>query len=98
MKRTGSERKTSRSNAGPTSRRPNGARRTGYVICVKNDGYLASLQLMKVYRRLPDADAERHNYWRIIDEDREDYLFPARYFVPVALPQAVARTLATLEK
>jgi hypothetical protein len=63
---------------------------------VKNDGYLASLQLKKVYRRLVDADAARHGQWRVIDEDGEDYLFPAKYFVPVTLPRSAARTLATL--
>lgn len=80
-----------------THRRLTDPRRAGYVICVKNDGYLASLQLMKVYRRLPDVDAARHGQWRVIDEDGEDYLYPARYFVPVALPRAAARTLSALK-
>ena len=95
MKRMASARRTSRSSATLTRRRLNG-RGSGYVVCVKNHGYPISLQLMKVYRRLPDEVAARHGQWRIIDEDGEDYLYPARYFVPLALSPAVARTLSTL--
>ncbi len=30
---------------------------------------------------------------RVIDESGEDYLYPAEYFVPVSLPQAVEKQL-----
>jgi hypothetical protein len=33
------------------------ALRSGYVLCVKNGGHAASLELRKVYRRLDDARA-----------------------------------------
>ena len=93
MKRTVSARRIS------IDRGRNGARRRAdYVICVRNDENPASLQLMKVYRRLPDPDAERHHMWRVIDEDREDYLFPAAYFIPVTLPRAAIRALTALGK
>ena len=59
-----------------------------YAICVKNEGYPASLQLWKVYRVLPDEKGARHNMIRVVDESGEDYLFSASYFVPVELPQA----------
>jgi hypothetical protein len=32
---------------------------------------------------------------RVIDDSGEDYLYPAEYFVPVALPPAIARVLAS---
>jgi hypothetical protein len=68
-----------------------------YVVCVKNEGYSASLELRKIYRVVPDIQAAEHQMLRVIDESGEDYLYPASYFVPIELPQAVeeAFTLAS---
>jgi hypothetical protein len=41
-----------------------------------------------------DASATEEGYLRLIDESGEDYLYPADYFLPVALPAAVAEQLA----
>ena len=62
-----------------------------FVICVRNDGYLASLERLKVYRRVSDEDAAARGLVRIVDESDEDYLYPAEYFVPIALPEAAER-------
>jgi len=62
-----------------------------YVLCVKNDGYPASLEIHKVYQALADEDAAEHRLVRIIDESGEDYLFPASFFVAVELPAAVKK-------
>ena len=43
----------------------------------------------KIYVALPDADAESGGDIRVIDESGEDYLFSAKRFVAVELPQAV---------
>jgi hypothetical protein len=59
-----------------------------FVLCVKNDGYLASLERRKVYRVLPDSDAARHRLLRVIDESGEDYLYPADFFIAIELPKA----------
>ena len=59
-----------------------------FLLCVKNEAYPASLDVLKVYRALPDPVAEAKNYVRVIDESGEDYLFPAAYFVAIELPQA----------
>jgi hypothetical protein len=59
-----------------------------YLLCVRNDGYPASLEIRKVYRTLPDARAAAKYFVRVIDESGEDYLYPARYFVPIELPNA----------
>ncbi len=67
-------------------RLPKGAR---FVVCVNNEGYQASLERNKIYVALPDADAESAGDIRIIDESGEDYLFAAKRFVAVELPQAV---------
>jgi hypothetical protein len=64
-----------------------------FVVCVANDDYPASLELHKIYRVLPDAQARRDGDLRIIDESGEDYLYPSKWFVPVKIPQAVRTSL-----
>jgi hypothetical protein len=64
-----------------------------FVICVDNSEYPASLELHKIYRVLPDKDAQADGDLRIIDESGEDYLFPANYFIPIDLPQTIVRAL-----
>ena len=64
-----------------------------FVICIDNSEYPASLELHKVYRVVPDKDSAGDRDLRIIDESGEDYLFPARYFIFVDLPNAIVRTL-----
>jgi hypothetical protein len=65
-----------------------------FAICVENAEYPASLELHKVYRIVPDAEAENDGDLRVIDESGEDYLYSGAYFVVVDLAQEVARTLA----
>ena len=36
-----------------------------------------------IYETLADKQAERSNYVRVIDNEGEDYLYPAEYFVRV---------------
>ena len=64
-----------------------------FVVCVRNDDYPASLELRKLYPVIPDATAAAHDHIRIIDESGEDYLYPACYFEPVDLPQALRERL-----
>ncbi len=65
-----------------------------FAICVDNSGYPVSLELLKVYRVLPDDDAAMDGDLRIIDESGEDYLYPASHFVLIDLPQDTERVLA----
>lgn len=67
---------------------------TPYVICVRNRNCRASLELRKLYRRLPDAAAGRHGLVRIVDESGEDYLYPGEYFIAIRLPQAAEKAIA----
>jgi hypothetical protein len=62
-----------------------------FVVCIKNDGYKASLELRKIYQILPDAVATSHWMLRVTDESGEDYLYPADLFTPITLPQALAK-------
>ena len=64
-----------------------------FVICVDNAEYPASLELHKVYRVMPDADALADGDLRIIDESGEDYLYPAEWFVALEVPKAVQESL-----
>jgi hypothetical protein len=62
--------------------------RAQFVVCVKNEGYAASLELRKIYRTVPDTRDAEHRLIRVIDESGEGYLYPVDYFVPIELPQA----------
>jgi len=64
-------------------------KRHRFVICVKNEGYEASLEFRKVYDVLEDEDAATHGMIRVVDESGEDYLFPENFFVPIELPSPI---------
>jgi hypothetical protein len=64
-----------------------------FALCIRNEG-CDDLQLRKAYQVLPDASATKEGYVRVIDESGEDYLYPADFFLTVALPASVAERLA----
>ncbi|HXH86099.1 MAG TPA: hypothetical protein VNI35_04695 [Nitrospira sp.] len=64
-----------------------------FAVCIDNSEYPASLEIHKLYRVLPDKNAEREGDLRIVDESGEDYLYPADYFVLVEFPANTARAL-----
>ena len=66
-----------------------------FALCLKNEGYPASLEVGKLYRVIPDEEAAAEGYLRVIDESGEDYAFVASRFHPVQLPPAVEETLLT---
>ena len=98
MKRTASGGKNSRSSGSSSGRSRRAPTRdaTSYVLCVKNDGYPASLDLGKLYCCLRDPDAERHSMRRVVDESGEDYLYPRDWFIEVRLPPAAKRALSSI--
>jgi len=65
-----------------------------FVLCIKSGGYSASLEQRKVYRTMSDPAAEGHGMVRVVDESGEDYLFPTKLFVPIAVPTAAAKAFA----
>lgn len=72
-------------------------RSTGkFVICVSNEDYEASLQLLKIYERIPDARGEWDGLVRVVDEDGEGYLYPAEWFIPLDVPRSVERALESV--
>ncbi|MBE2224469.1 MAG: hypothetical protein IAF02_23210 [Anaerolineae bacterium] len=61
---------------------------TQFAICIyTHDSDLLTPRM--VYRVLPDEDAAKSNYIRVIDNEGEDYLYPADYFVLADLPRSV---------
>jgi len=64
-----------------------------FVICIRNRGYSASLELRKLYQAVPDQAAANHQQIRVIDESGEDYLYPATYFIPVKLPHSAEKAV-----
>lgn len=64
-----------------------------FVVCINNENYPASLELHKIYRLIPDENAEAEGDIRIIDESGEDYLYPASYFVIINVPHMVEESI-----
>ncbi len=64
-----------------------------FVVCLNNEGYLTSLEVGKIYRVIPDPDADANGFIRIIDESGEDYAFAANRFYPIELPSQVEEVL-----
>lgn len=64
-----------------------------YAVCITNTGNEASLERNKLYVLLRDRKAEADGLVRVVDEDGEDYLYPADWFVAVEVPKAVQASL-----
>jgi hypothetical protein len=62
-------------------------------VCIDNEGYKASLELGKLYRILPDKDAQTNGLVRVIDESREDYAYSSNRFHSMKIPPVIARAL-----
>ena len=64
-----------------------------FAVCIDNEGYKASLELGKVYRALPDKEAQAHGLVRIVDESGEDYAYSANRFHSMKVPTVIERAL-----
>lgn len=60
---------------------------TKFVMCVDNEGYPVDLTIHMVYKVIPDEKADPRGWIRVVDNTGEDYLYPARKFVPVQIPE-----------
>ena len=69
-----------------------------FGLCLNNEGYVASLEVGKVYRVLPDDEAAIHGYIRVIDESGEDYAYTANRFHLIQLPIAVEKALLSVSR
>jgi hypothetical protein len=57
-----------------------------FVVCVRNEGFEASLDVRELYRVVPDEEAETQSLICVVDETGEDYLYPVELFAAVAVP------------
>ena len=62
------------------------------ALCIENKD-CEDLEKRKIYQMLPDEEAEKEGYIRVIDESGEDYLYPRSYFIVVQLPREAQEAL-----
>ncbi len=66
-----------------------------FVLCLSNEGNVASLDVFKVYRVVAPHKNDEPQDLRIIDESGEDYLYPRENFLLLKLPaKAMAKAVA----
>jgi hypothetical protein len=67
-----------------------------FVLCIENKD-CEDLEKRKIYQALPDEEAEKEGFLRVIDESGEDYLYPRSYFIAVQLPRKAQEALQLSE-
>ena len=63
-----------------------------FALCIENKD-CEDLEKRKIYQMLPDEEADKEQYIRVIDESGEDYLYPRSYFIAVQLPREAQEAL-----
>ncbi|MBU4232282.1 MAG: hypothetical protein L6277_06460 [Desulfobacterales bacterium] len=63
-----------------------------FALCIENKD-CEDLEKRKIYQMLPDEEADKEGYLRVIDESGEDYLYPMSYFIVVQLPRKAQEAL-----
>jgi hypothetical protein len=63
-----------------------------FVICIYTDDPDLLTPRM-IYEVIPDESAAKSNYLRVIDNEGEDYLYPADYFISVKFPHTIDQKL-----
>jgi len=63
-----------------------------FALCIENKD-CEDLEKRKIYQVLPDEEAEKEGYLRVIDESGEDYLYPQSYFILLQLPHEAQEAL-----
>ena len=63
-----------------------------FALCIE-DKDSDDLQKRKLYVVVPDEEAAKEGYLRVIDESGEDYLYPASYFILMELPAEAQKAL-----
>jgi hypothetical protein len=64
-----------------------------FAVCIQTDDSDLLTPRM-IYRVIPDETAAKSNHIRVVDNEGEDYLYPADYFMFLDLPQEIARALS----
>lgn len=66
---------------------------TQFVVCLDNSDYPVSLEKGKLYQFIPDQDAAKLGYLRVIDESGEDYAYSAQRFLALELSESTVKKL-----
>ena len=67
-----------------------------FVMCIENKD-CEDLEKRKIYQMLPDEEAEKEGFIRVIDESGADYLYPKSYFIVIPLPREAEKALQLSE-
>ncbi|MGH9930704.1 MAG: hypothetical protein ACREA9_15960 [Pyrinomonadaceae bacterium] len=67
--------------------------RLKFAVCIQSDD-ADLLTPRMIYQVLPDDSAAKSHYVRVVDNEGEDYLYPAEYFMFLDLPQEIERALS----
>ena len=65
-----------------------------YAVCIELGQSEGSLQVGKAYRVIRPEPNDPAYFLRVMDDEGEDYLYPAKWFVPLELPPSAKRKLA----
>ncbi len=64
-----------------------------FAVCVENKD-AEDLEKRKIYKVIPDEEASKEGYLRVVDESGDDYLYPESYFVIVQLPKKAEEAIS----
>jgi|SRR5579864_4459098 len=85
MKRVTLGKKSSRSrNSSNEAKQLYAVRLSTIALCIKNNS-CDDLTIGKVYRIVRDREASEEDMLRVIDDSREDYLYPQNYFKKIRI-------------
>jgi hypothetical protein len=70
---------------------------THFAICIKSDD-ADLLTPRMIYEILPDDSAAKSNYLRVVDNEGEDYLYPADNFLMMDFPQVIQQALLRVSR
>lgn len=63
-----------------------------FIICINTDDPDLLTPRM-IYEVIPDENAAKSNYLRVVDNEGEDYLYPSDYFISVNFPHTIEQKL-----
>ena len=64
-----------------------------FAVCIQSDD-ADLLTPRMIYQIVPDESAAKSDYVRVIDNEGEGYLYPAKYFMFLDLPDEIERALS----
>ena len=63
-----------------------------FAVCISSDDP-DLLTPCRIYQVLPDESAAKSNYIRVVDNEGEDYLYPAKYFLSIELSPKIEQAI-----